>query len=129
MSVVTGYNSGKLPGVAARVDTRSAPVEWNPVLRTPSPAMQQGTPLPLSPGRVPTVSPASKTRPPITNKRKRAYRSIQWFQQDGASPHTSLESRLWLEDHFGDRLVSFKTPNIWSPHSHDLNPLDFFLWG
>ena len=36
---------------------------------------------------------------------------------------------MWLEDHFDDRLISFKTPNIWSPHSPDLNPLDFFLWG
>jgi hypothetical protein len=30
---------------------------------------------------------------------------------------------------FGDRLISFKTENIWAPHSPDLNPLDFFLWG
>ena len=62
-------------------------------------------------------------------RRRGVDRSVQWFQQDGASPHTSLESRLWLEDHFEDRIVSFKTPYIWSPHSPDLNPLDFFLWG
>ena len=62
-------------------------------------------------------------------RRRGIDRSIQWFQQDGATPHTSLESRMWLEDHFGHRLVSNKTTHIWSPHSPDLSPLDFFLWG
>ena len=30
---------------------------------------------------------------------------------------------------FGDKVISNKTANIWSPHSPDLNPPDFFLWG
>ena len=40
----------------------------------------------------------------------------------------SLESRMWQEDHFDDRIVSFKTPDIWSTQSPDLSPLDLFLW-
>ena len=28
-----------------------------------------------------------------------------------------------------DKLISNKTPNIWSPHSPDLNPPDYYLWG
>ena len=35
---------------------------------------------------------------------------------------------MWLEDHFDDRIVSFKTPDIWSTNSPDLSPLDLFLW-
>lgn len=52
-----------------------------------------------------------------------------WFQQDGASPHTSHLSRDWLRDHFGKRVVSLKTDFEWAPHSPDLSPPDFFLWG
>ena len=32
-----------------------------------------------------------------------------WFQQDGASPHTSKLTLAWLEDHFGDRTISRTT--------------------
>ena len=56
-------------------------------------------------------------------------RDEQWFQQDGATAHTSQETREWLGEHFGQQIVSWKTPIIWSPHSPDLSPLDFFLWG
>jgi len=28
-----------------------------------------------------------------------------------------------------DRIASTRTKNPWAPHSPDLNPLDFFLWG
>ena len=30
---------------------------------------------------------------------------------------------------FEDRLISLKASHIWAPHSPDLSPLDFFLWG
>ena len=30
---------------------------------------------------------------------------------------------------FGDQVLSNRTDHIWSPHSPDLNPPDFFLWG
>ena len=62
-------------------------------------------------------------------RRQGIQRDLQWFQQDGAPPHTALESRMWLEDKFGDHIVSYKTPNVWSPHSPDLSPLNHFLWG
>lgn len=52
-----------------------------------------------------------------------------WFQQDGASPHTSHLSQDWLKQHFGKRVVSLKTDFEWAPHSPDLSPPDFFLWG
>lgn len=52
-----------------------------------------------------------------------------WFQQDGASPHTSKLTLSWLENHFGDQIISRKTEHEWPPHSPDLTPLDFFLWG
>lgn len=52
-----------------------------------------------------------------------------WFQQDGATPHTSRRSLEWLEARFGDRIISRRSQNDWAPHSPDLNPLDFFVWG
>ena len=55
--------------------------------------------------------------------------STQWFQQDGATPHTAKETLEFLRQKFENRLISFKTAHLWAPHSPDLNPLDFFLWG
>jgi len=52
-----------------------------------------------------------------------------WFQQDGASSHTSNLSRDWLKENFGGRVISLKTDFEWAPHSPDLSPPDFFLWG
>ena len=52
-----------------------------------------------------------------------------WFQQDGAAPHTSKLALDWLKNNFGTRLVSLKTEFEWAPHSPDLSPPDFFLWG
>ena len=52
-----------------------------------------------------------------------------WFQQDGATPHTAVETRKLLSEKFEDRLISLKASHIWAPHSPDLSPLDFFLWG
>ena len=42
--------------------------------------------------------------------RRLVYIENMWFQQDGATPLTAKH-------------------NNWPPHSPDLNPLDFFLWG
>ena len=50
------------------------------------------------------------------------------IQQDGATPHTSNASLDWLRKKFGDRLISRQCA-MWAPHSPDLNPPDFFLWG
>ena len=56
-------------------------------------------------------------------------RDEQWFMQDGANPHVSGKSLSWLHEHFGERLISRRTDTQWSPHSPDLNPCDFYLWG
>ena len=53
----------------------------------------------------------------------------EWFQQDGATPHTAAASRLWLQQRFPDRVISLKEAVQWAPHSPDLSPLDFFLRG
>lgn len=58
-----------------------------------------------------------------------AKRKRQWFQQDGATPHTAKQTLKWLEDRFHGRVISLKTNQPWPPHSPDLNPPDFFLWG
>ena len=52
-----------------------------------------------------------------------------WFQQDGASSHISNLSRDWLKENFEGQVISLKTDFEWVPHSPDLSPPDFFLWG
>jgi len=50
--------------------------------------------------------------------------------QDGATPQTADRTLEMLQDMFDDRVeVSRRTENPWAPHSPDLNPIDFFLWG
>ena len=56
-------------------------------------------------------------------------RDEQWFQWDGATPHTSNNSLEWLRECFGDRLISRRYDPEWASHSPDLNPPDFYLWG
>jgi len=56
-------------------------------------------------------------------------RVLQWFQQDGATTHSSNESLTWLQQRFPHRLISRRCDPQWSPHSPDLNPPDFYLWG
>lgn len=53
----------------------------------------------------------------------------QWFQQDGATPHTANETMRKLEEMFGGRIISKRSDFPWSPRSPDLSPLDFFIWG
>ena len=52
-----------------------------------------------------------------------------WFQQDGASPHTSKETRLLLQQCFGAQVISKDFEHEWPPRSPDLTPCDFYLWG
>ena len=52
-----------------------------------------------------------------------------WFQQDRATPHNANISKEWLTEHFGRRIISSKFPIEWAPHSPDLSPPNFFLWG
>ena len=56
-------------------------------------------------------------------------RVLQWFQQDGATPHTSNESLAWVQQRFPDRPISRGCDPQWSPHSPDMNPPDFYMWG
>ena len=55
-------------------------------------------------------------------------RASQWFQQDGATPHTANETLAWLRQRFKERLISRRCNVEWTPHSPDLNPPDFYLW-
>ena len=52
--------------------------------------------------------------------------STQWFQQDGATPHTAKDTLEFLRKKFENHLISFKTAHIRAPHSPDLNHLNFF---
>lgn len=52
-----------------------------------------------------------------------------WFQQDGATPHTSRETMVLLRAMFPNRLISKSGHVDWPPRSCDLTPLDSFLWG
>ena len=60
-------------------------------------------------------------------QRRRVVRAEQWFQQDGATPHTSNDSLNWLRQLFPDRLISRRCDPKLAPHSLDLNPPDFYL--
>ena len=52
-----------------------------------------------------------------------------WWFQDGVSSHTALIVRHRLNELFPQRVVSLHHDVEWPPHSPDLTPLDFFLWG
>ena len=62
-------------------------------------------------------------------RRRGVVRVLHWFQQDGATHHSSNESLAWLQQRFPDRLISRRCDPQWSPHSPDLNTPDFYLWG
>ena len=44
-------------------------------------------------------------------------------------PHTSNHTLDWLREQFQERLINRKCDVEWAPHSPDLNPPDFYLWG
>lgn len=60
--------------------------------------------------------------------------SQMWFQQDGASCHTSFISRAFIFSKFGERLIDRNSEGdnslglFWPPFSCCLNPCDFTLW-
>jgi hypothetical protein len=62
-------------------------------------------------------------------KRKGIDLGQAWYQQYGAAHHTAGKVIEWLDENFPGRYLSYRTERIWPPHSPDLNPLDFFLWG
>ncbi|PZC85809.1 hypothetical protein B5X24_HaOG215171 [Helicoverpa armigera] len=51
-----------------------------------------------------------------------------WFQQDGASCHTTRETMAQLRAAFGEQFISRFGPVNLPPRSCDLTPLDYFLW-
>ena len=62
-------------------------------------------------------------------RRRGVVRVLQGCHQDGATPQTSNESLARLQQLFPDRLISRRCDPQWSPHSLDLNPPDFYVWG
>ena len=52
-----------------------------------------------------------------------------WWQQDGATPHTSNQSMNYLRGKFPGKLISKRGDFPWPPRSPDLTILDFFFWG
>ena len=52
-----------------------------------------------------------------------------WFQQDGATWHTTRANMALLQETFPGRVISCRGDINWSPRSCDLTPLDLFLWG
>jgi hypothetical protein len=54
------------------------------------------------------------------------YEQYCWYQQDGATCHTSNETTNLLKQFFDDHIIS---KNLWPPRSPDLTSPDFFLWG
>ena len=52
--------------------------------------------------------------------------SIGYFQQDGATSHTSHASMAEIQSFFGERVIS---KGLWPPRSPDLTPPHYFLWG
>ncbi|KAG8297997.1 hypothetical protein J6590_108292 [Homalodisca vitripennis] len=52
-----------------------------------------------------------------------------WFQEDGATCHTSNETMALLCEKFNGRVISRRSDVNWPPRSCDLTSLDFFLLG
>lgn len=61
--------------------------------------------------------------------RSRIANTRTWFQQDGATCHTSNDSMAVVRQMFPARLISKRGDIPWPPRSPDLTPPDFFLWG
>lgn len=61
--------------------------------------------------------------------RQRGIADVTWFQQDGATAHTSRASMGELREMFGARVISHRGDVQWPPRSPDLNACDYFLWG
>lgn len=62
-------------------------------------------------------------------KKHSGYTSDTWFQQDGATPHTTKASLAVCNEMFPGKVISLRGDIEWPPRSPDLSPLDFFLWG
>ena len=55
---------------------------------------------------------------------------VEWFQQDGASPHYAKVVRRYLNKAMPGRWIGRGSPaQSWPVRSPDLTPPDFWLWG
>ena len=85
---------------------------------------EDGKPVPVNTDRyLEAVSEVLEELPlgPLQNR--------YWWQQDGASCHTSKKTMAKLREIFGERIISRFANVNWPSHSPDLNPLDFSFWG
>lgn len=57
------------------------------------------------------------------------YNQRTWFQQDGATSHTSNRSLPRVREFFPNKLISRRGDTNRPPRSPDLTHMDFFLWG
>ena len=48
--------------------------------------------------------------------------------QDGATPHTTLSTRAFLNSNFRNRIIGKHFDWPWPPRSPDLTLADFYLW-
>ena len=68
-------------------------------------------------------------------RQRRCSLHAQWFQKDGARPHTTPEVLDFLHSKFQHRIMSNRFPQqfqcgfSWPPCSPGLSPCDYFLWG
>ena len=51
-----------------------------------------------------------------------------WFQQDGATCHTSEATLDVFSPDFEDRIISQRADVVWPPRNCDLTPLTYYLW-
>lgn len=66
-----------------------------------------------------------KVLEPFRQAAQQHYGTSSWtFQQDGATPHTSISTQRWCSDN----LQRFWSKELWPPSSPDLNPMDFAVW-
>ncbi|GBN13005.1 hypothetical protein AVEN_212692-1 [Araneus ventricosus] len=52
-----------------------------------------------------------------------------WFQHEGVAPHKISNVKQYLIETFQNHVIGYGDFVEWTPHSPDLTPLDFFLWG
>ena len=63
------------------------------------------------------------------NSKSEVEKYCLWYQQDGATVHTTtVAAREWLGDKFDGRVISRLINRPWPAKSPDLSPLDFWFW-
>lgn len=53
----------------------------------------------------------------------------KWFQKAGVTCHSAYETIHLFQEKFGGSIISKNESVNYPPHSSDLTPLHFFLWG